>query len=76
MGGSSGGAFTSLTSLNVDMELVAMCPPPPPTIRTAPGPGTADMSGVRGIGGDAIVVGESNPVVIPVVVDVIVEALE
>ena len=52
-----------------------MCPPPPvlPTIRTMPGPGKADMSGVRGIGGDAIVVGESNPVV---VAEAIAEALE
>lgn len=72
--------FASLASLSVDIELVAMCSPPPPlalpplTMRTAPGPETAGMSGVRGIGGDAIVVGESNPV--PVVVEAIVDALE
>jgi hypothetical protein len=71
VGGSSGIAFISQASLNVDIELVAMCLPPPVlpplTIRTMPG--TADMSGVRGIGGDAIVVGESNPVVVGAIVE-------
>ena len=46
-------------SLNVDIELVTMCSPPLElpqlTMRMMPGPGTADMGGVRGIGGDAIV---------------------
>lgn len=65
-------AFASLASPSVDIELVATCPPPPLlhplTIRTTPRPGIAGMSGVRGIGGDAIVVGELVPVVIEVIV--------